>query len=406
MTAGIRDFLRLEAASGILLVIAAALAMGVENSAFKPLYDHMLGTRVEFRVGGFALSKPLLLWINDGLMAVFFFLVGLELKREFLRGELSTPTQIVLPAAGALGGMLVPAAIYAIINLNDPAALRGWAIPAATDIAFALGVLSLLGSRVPGALKVFLMTLAIIDDIGAILLIAVFYTSDLSSVSFGIAGAALLALALLNRAGVDAIPPYVLIGLVLWTAVLKSGVHATLAGVLLAFFIPLRATVAGRPSPLERLEHGLHPWVAFLILPLFAFANAGVSLPGLSFDSLTAPVPLGIATGLFIGKQLGIFACAWAVIVLGLTRLPEGVRWIQLYGVAVLCGIGFTMSLFISSLAFETGDPARAVDDRLGILAGSLLSAVCGYLILRCSLPRTTRSGAANVDTRRDGSGL
>jgi len=383
MLDAIKNFLRLESSSGVLLLVAAVLAMLVENSAAKPLYDALLGTPVEIRFGAFQIDKPLLLWVNDGLMALFFFLVGLELKREVLRGELSDPAKVTLPVLAAVGGMAAPAAIYAFINWGDAVAMKGWAIPSATDIAFAMGVLALLGDRVPNALKLFLLTLAIVDDMGAIVIIALFYTADLSLVSLSVAGAALVVLTVLNRRGVVSIVPYALVGLVMWAAVLKSGVHATLAGVIVALFIPLKKTDAEGTSPLEKLEHDLHPSVAFLVLPLFAFMNTGVSLDGLSWASLLAPVPLGIAAGLFFGNQFGVFGISWIAVKLGIGKLPAGTSWPQLYGVALLCGIGFTMSLFVSSLAFEQGGSAIAVDDRLGILVGSILSAVAGYLVLR-----------------------
>lgn len=382
------EFLRLEAASGILLLLAAVLAMLVENSAASPFYDALLGTPVEIRVGGFEIAKPLLLWINDGLMAIFFFLIGLEVKREILDGELSEPARVVLPVIAAIGGMAVPAAIYAAVNWGDAAAMKGWAIPSATDIAFALGVLALLGSRVPNTLKLFLMTLAIVDDLGAIVIIALFYTADLSVTSLLVAALALAVLFALNRFGVLALAPYLLVGLVLWTAVLKSGVHATLAGVLAALFIPYAREPGESHTQLEKLEHDLHPAVVFGILPLFAFANTGISFAGLTADSLLHPVPLGIAAGLFFGNQIGVFGLSWLAVKAGIARLPEGAGWLQLYGVAALCGIGFTMSLFISSLAFEQGGSVIAVDDRLGILAGSVASALLGYAILRLTAGR------------------
>ena len=322
MLDAIKDFLRLESASGILLLAAAVLAMVVENSPAQPYYGALLDTPVEIRIGAFEIAKPLLLWVNDGLMALFFFLVGLELKREVLRGELSDPARVTLPVLAAVGGMATPAAIYAFVNWGDPVAMKGWAIPSATDIAFAMGVLALLGDRVPNALKLFLLTLAIVDDMGAIVIIALFYTADLSLLSLGVAGVALLLLAILNRRGVVSLVPYALVGLVMWAAVLKSGVHATLAGVLVALFIPLRGADEEGESPLEKLEHDLHPSVAFLILPLFAFMNTGVSLDGLSWASLLAPVPLGIAAGLFLGNQLGVFGFSWLAVKLGLGRLP------------------------------------------------------------------------------------
>jgi NhaA family Na+:H+ antiporter len=393
MLEAIKDFLRLESASGILLLAAAVLAMVVENSPAQPYYGALLDTPVEIRIGAFEIAKPLLLWVNDGLMALFFFLVGLELKREVLRGELSDPARVTLPVLAAVGGMATPAAIYSFVNWGDPVAMKGWAIPSATDIAFAMGVLALLGNRVPSALKLFLLTLAIVDDMGAIVIIALFYTADLSVASLVVAGVALFVLALLNRRNVVSLVPYALVGVVMWAAVLKSGVHATLAGVLVALFIPLHREDTEGESPLEKLEHELHPTVAFLILPLFAFMNTGVSLDGLSWASLLAPVPLGIAAGLFLGNQLGVFGFSWLAVRLGLGRLPAGAGWAQLYGVALLCGIGFTMSLFISSLAFEQGGSAIAVDDRLGILVGSILSAVAGYLVLRFTTNSATTRG-------------
>jgi len=379
----IKDFLALESAGGILLAAAALVAMLLANSPLEAVYTGFLDTPVEVRAGAFEIAKPLLLWINDGLMAVFFFFVGLELKREALEGELSSPAQVILPALAAAGGMLVPAAIYAAINWGDPVTLHGWAIPAATDIAFALGVLSLLGNRVPTGLKIFLLTLAILDDVGAIVIIALFYTADLSGVSLGMAGVALAGLFALNRAGVKRAVPYVLVGLVLWASVLKSGVHATLAGVALAFFIPRKAA--------RMLEHDLHPPVAYAILPLFAFANAGVSLAGVSLASFLAPVPLGIAAGLVAGKTLGVFLVSFLAIRLGWAQMPAGADWASLFGIAVLCGIGFTMSLFIGGLAFEGTAGEYAVQMRLGILGGSLAAALGGYALLRAALPSSPR---------------
>ncbi len=379
----VQRFLRLETAGGFLLVGALVLAMLAVNTPFKPFYDLLINTPVEIRIGALHLAKPLLLWINDALMAVFFFLVGLELKREVLEGQLSSPSKIILPAIAAVAGIAVPAFVYTAFNYSDPVAMKGWAIPAATDIAFALGVLSLLGSRVPAALKLFLLAVAIIDDIGAIVIIAIFYSGDLSISMFVVAGAAMVVLAILNMRNVTSATPYVLIGIVLWVAILKSGIHATLAGILLAMFIPLRGSKTAKKSLLGRLEHDLHATVAFIILPVFAFANAGINLSGLKLSDLTAPVPLGIALGLIIGKQIGIFGAVVLSVKMGLARLPEKVNWLQMYGMSVLCGIGFTMSLFISSLAFEQGGIAYAMNDRLGIVVGSLISAVLGYLILR-----------------------
>lgn len=383
----IKDFLRLEASGGILLLLAAILAMIAENSVAKSLYDALLTMPVEVRLGDLQIAKPLLLWINDGLMAVFFFLIGLEVKREYLDGELSELSRVALPVIAAIGGMAIPAAIYSFVNWGDAVAMKGWAIPSATDIAFALGVLALLGSRVPASLKIFLMTLAIIDDLGAIVIIAIFYTSDLSVSSLVIALVAIMVMFIMNKKGVLAIAPYLLVGLVFWVAVLKSGVHATLAGVITALFIPYKCLPGEDDTQLERLEKDLHPSVVFVILPLFAFANTGVSFEGLTLDSLFSPVPLGIAAGLFFGNQIGVFGFSWVAIKAGIAKMPEGVNWTQLYGVSLLCGIGFTMSLFISSLAFEQGG-SSAVDDRLGILTGSILSGVFGYLVLRYSLSR------------------
>ena len=380
---GIKRFFRFEATGGVLLILATLLAMIVVNSPLQPYYDALLGTTLEIRIGEFELSKAILLWINDGLMALFFFHVGLELKREMLSGELSDPKAIILPVCAAIGGMVVPALVYSAINWGDAEAMKGWAIPAATDIAFALGILALLGNRVPASLKVFLMTLAIIDDLGAIIIIAVFYTSDLSPLSLWFAAATLLLLYVLNRHGVTAIPAYVLLGIVLWVSVLKSGVHAILAGVLVAMFIPYRTEPGQSNTQLERLEHDLHPAVAFAILPLFAFANTGISFDSVSFASFIHPVPAGIAMALFFGKQIGIVGSCWLAIQFGRAQLPENCRWIHIVGVAGLCGIGYTMSLFISSLAFQQGGSTIGVDDRLGILTGSLLSGLVGYLILR-----------------------
>jgi NhaA family Na+:H+ antiporter len=379
----ISNFLRLEASSGILLLLAAVLAMLVVNSPAKELYDALLETPVEIRIGGFQIAKSLLHWINDGMMAIFFFLIGLEVKREFLDGELSEPARVVLPIIAAIGGMAVPAIIYSIINWGNPAAMKGWAIPSATDIAFSLAVLALLGSRIPSTLKLFLMTLAIVDDLGAIIIIAIFYTSNLSVYSLLVALIAMLALYTLNRRGVLALTPYILIGIVLWTAVLKSGVHATLAGVITAFFIPFKKLPDAPRTQLERMEEDLHPAVVYGILPLFAFANTGISFEGMSLNSLLDPVPVGIAVALFLGNQIGVFGLSWLAIKSGISKLPQGVSWLQLYGVACLCGIGFTMSLFISSLAFEQTNSELVVDDRLGILIGSIASASLGYFVLR-----------------------
>jgi NhaA family Na+:H+ antiporter len=378
---GLREFLRLEASAGIVLGGATILALIASNSGLADLYDLFLELPVELRFGALHIGKPLLLWINDGLMAIFFLLVGLEIKRELLEGELSTTGQALLPALAAIGGMAVPALIYVMFNLGDSLALRGWAIPAATDIAFALGVLSLLGARVPVALKVFLLALAIFDDLGAILVIAVFYTANLSLTSLLLAAAVLVAMLVLNRLGVTRTAPYALLGIVLWVCVLKSGVHATLAGVVMAVAIPMRAG-DGR-SPLQELEHALHPWIAFMVVPLFGFANAGVSFSGMTADALANGVTLGIAAGLFIGKQVGVLATVFACVRLGIARLPEGVGWLGLYGAALLSGIGFTMSLFIGTLAWETAEYAAPL--RVGVLVGSLLSGLAGYAIVRAA---------------------
>lgn len=382
-TTPMQRFFQLEYASGLMLVVMALLAMILVNSPFKWLYDMLLDIPVEVRIGAFSIAKPLLLWINDGLMAIFFFLIGLELKREVLIGELSELSKVTLPIVAAVGGMAMPALIYAFINWGDPVAIRGWAIPSATDIAFALGVLSLLGDRVPKSLKLFLMTLAIADDFGAIIIIALFYTQDLTMTSLMIASVMIALLFILNRRGCMRIAPYMIVGFVLWASVLKSGVHATLAGVILAMFIPLTPREGGQESPLEELEGDLHAAVAFFILPLFAFANSGISLQGMSFSTLFDPIPLGIAMGLFLGNQSGIMLMSWLAVTTGIARLPAGVNWLQMYGVSILCGIGFTMSLFIGSLAFEQGAADYVIHDRLGILGGSILSAIVGYLVLR-----------------------
>lgn len=379
----IKEFLQLEAASGIMLFAAGVLAMIVANSSFDFIYHAFLDVPVAIQFGEFIIAKPLLLWINDGLMAIFFFLIGLELKREFLAGELSEPSRVALPVIAAVGGMIVPAGIYLFINWGDPVALKGWAIPSATDIAFALGVLALLGSRVPASLKVFLATLAIIDDMGAIVIIAIFYTAELSVLSLLIALVSIAVLYTFNRRGVISLAPYILVGIIFWAAVLKSGVHATLAGVITAFFIPFKVPEGETITQLEQLEHDLHPSVAYVILPLFAFANAGVSFEGIGLDSLIHPVPLGVAAGLFFGKQIGVMLFSWVTIRLGFAKLPTGGTWVHLYGISLLCGIGFTMSLFIGTLAFNQVGVENIVDERLGILLGSFLSGLLGYLFLK-----------------------
>jgi Na+:H+ antiporter, NhaA family len=395
---GAQAFFQHEAAGGIVLMVAAAAALILDNSPFSWLYGRLLSTPVVIQIGTLGIDKPLLLWINDGLMAIFFFLIGLEIKREIIEGRLSTLHTASLPFIAAIGGMLVPALIYIGLNLGDPAALRGWAIPAATDIAFALGVLALLGSRVPVALKIFLLALAIIDDLGAIVIIALFYTSELSLSVLAIAAIGISLLAYLNYRGVQRTAPYLIAGVVIWVFVLKSGVHATLAGVIVALFIPLNSSDkpgqdAERKSPLKRIEHGLAPWVMFGVMPIFAFANAGVSLSGLSIGDLFEGIPLGIAAGLFIGKQLGIMSFVWIAVRSGISIMPAGVTWLQIYGVSVLAGIGFTMSLFIGTLAFS--EPGHAGAVRIGVLAGSTASALLGYFILRYTLIRATSESAS-----------
>lgn len=380
-----KRFLKLESASGIILILAALLAIGLANSALAQHYQSFLNTEVQVRIAALDINKPLLLWINDGFMAIFFLLVGLEVKREMLEGALSSRVQATFPAIAAVGGMLAPALIYSFFNYGEEATRAGWAIPAATDIAFALGVMALLGKRVPTSLKVFLLALAIMDDLGVIIIIALFYTQQLSLTALAIGVVATLALLWMNRRGEDRIGLYMLVGLVLWVAVLKSGVHATLAGVIVGFMIPLNGKRYA--SPLKHLEHVLHPWSAFLILPLFAFANAGVSLEGIYFSALLNPLPMGIILGLFVGKPLGIFTISWLAVKSGIAQLPQGVNFRQIFAVSILCGIGFTMSMFIASLAFEHGGLDYGSYSRLGILAGSTLAAVIGYIALRISLP-------------------
>ncbi|MBV7257928.1 Na+/H+ antiporter NhaA [Pacificimonas sp. WHA3] len=385
-----RDFLQKESSGGLLLFAAAALAIILANSGLAAFYTALWEQPAQVRVGALNIDKPLLLWVNDGLMALFFFLIGLEVKREILVGELSSLDKAGLPIVAAIGGMAIPALTFLFINQGSPENMSGWAIPAATDIAFALGILALLGNRVPAALKVLLLAIAIIDDIGAIAIIALFYTDQLSVLSLGLAGAGLAILVILNRRGVTAITPYALIGLIIWVCVLKSGVHATLAGVAVALAIPLTGK-AGH-SPLKTLEHSLHPWIAFAVLPIFAFANAGVSLSGIGFADLLAPLPLGIAAGLFIGKQIGVFGFAWVAVKTGIAKLPASLSWRQIYGLSCITGVGFTMSLFIGTLAFDS--PAQIDAVKLGVLTGSLLSGLVGVLILMMS----GRRSAATLD--------
>lgn len=394
--AALKNFLRLESSAGVLLVMATIAALLVSNSPLSGLYERLLNVPLVIALGDLSVDKPLLLWINDGLMALFFFLIGLEVKREILEGQLSSRDQLVLPALGAFGGFVVPAGIYAAFNWGNLQTIDGWAIPAATDIAFALGVLMLLGSRVPIGLKMFLTSIAIFDDIAAIVVIAIFYTQDLSLFALVAGLVGIGCLIVINRMGVTRNATYVVIGTVVWLCVLKSGVHATLAGFAVACTIPLR-TEGGSDSPLRHLEHSLHPWVAYLILPLFAFANAGVSFAGISTDTLLGPVSIGIAAGLFLGKQLGVFGVVWLAVKLKFASLPTGSNWLSIYGVALLTGIGFTMSLFIGSLAFERGAFDQLVATRVGVLAGSILSATAGYLLLRRALEtnsKTAPSGA------------
>ena len=384
----LQNFVALESAGGLVLMVAAVLALVVANSPLSSAYEALLDVPVQVRVGALDIAKPLILWINDGLMAVFFLLVGMELKREVVEGHLSSLRQASLPAFAALGGMLAPAAIYLALNRGDAAARSGWAIPMATDIAFALGVVALLGSRVPASLKALLLSIAIFDDLGAIVVIAAFYTEKLSVASLVVAAIVILGLAALNRSGVMRPGAYLVLGVPLWVAMLKSGVHATLAGVVVALCIPLRGREgAGEASssPLRHLEHALHPWVAFGVLPIFAFANAGVPLAGLSPSDALHPVPLGIMAGLFLGKPVGILLLCFVAVRLRLAVLPDGVGWGPVAATGLLCGIGFTMSLFIASLAFEQGGAGPQGLDRLGILVGSLASGVGGYLALRAA---------------------
>lgn len=380
MTDMIRDFFKLESAGGIILVIAAVVAMTIANSPLNDVYQGVLHSYVM----GMSVSH----WINDGLMAVFFLLIGLEVKRELLEGALKSRETAIFPAIAAVGGMLAPALIYVLFNAGDPEAIQGWAIPAATDIAFALGIMALLGKRVPVSLKVFLLALAIIDDLGVVVIIALFYTSDLSTMALVVGFIMTAVLFVMNAKHVTKISLYTVVGLILWVAVLKSGVHATLAGVVIGFAIPLKGK-AGEHSPLKHMEHALHPYVAFAILPLFAFANAGISLDGVSMSGLASTLPLGVALGLLVGKPLGIFSFSVAAVKLGVAKLPEGINFKHIFAVSILCGIGFTMSIFISSLAFGSAHADYDTYARLGILMGSTTAAILGYVLLRMSLPKT-----------------
>ncbi|MBD1577314.1 Na+/H+ antiporter NhaA [Vibrio sp. S11_S32] len=384
MSDSILNFFKKESASGIILVIAAAIAMLVANSSLNEMYQHALHIDI------FGMSSSH--WINDGLMAVFFLLIGLEVKRELLIGALKSKETALFPAIAAVGGMLAPALVYLAFNGSDPVAASGWAIPAATDIAFALGIMALLGSRVPVSLKVFLLALAIIDDLGVVVIIALFYSSDLSTLALLVGFISTAILFVMNIKNVTQIRWYLLVGFILWVSVLQSGVHATLAGVVIGFAIPLQGKKqAGKEdgrSPLKHLEHALHPYVSFLILPLFAFANAGISLKGVSLSGLTDMLPLGIALGLLIGKPLGVFSFSWISVKLGFAKLPEGINFKHIFAVSVLCGIGFTMSIFISSLAFTNVDASFDTYSRLGILIGSTTAAILGYALLHCFLPK------------------
>lgn len=383
MSGSMLGFFKKESASGIILVVAAVLAMLVANSSFNDVYQASL----HIDILGMSSSH----WINDGLMAVFFLLIGLEVKRELLEGALKSKETALFPAIAAIGGMLVPALVYLAFNGNDPVAVSGWAIPAATDIAFALGIMALLGSRVPVSLKVFLLALAIIDDLGVVVIIALFYSNDLSTLALLIGFISTVILFVMNMRNVTQIRWYLLVGFILWVSVLQSGVHATLAGVVIGFAIPLKSKDKGR-SPLKHLEHALHPYVYFFILPLFAFANAGISLQGVSLSGLTSMLPLGIALGLLVGKPLGVFSFSWISVKLGFAKLPEGVNFKHIFAVSVLCGIGFTMSIFISSLAFTNVEAAFDTYSRLGILIGSTTAAVLGYILLHVFLPKEAPS--------------
>ncbi|CAK8717111.1 sodium/proton antiporter, NhaA family [Candidatus Electrothrix aarhusensis] len=382
-------FLQREASGGILLMLAATLAVIFANApATHKLYEeifhlHCLAWIPGIKAIGLDLSCHEV--INDAFMAVFFFLVGLELKREILEGELSDPRNIMLPVVGAIGGMLLPAIIYVLLNIGDAQAMRGWAVPTATDIAFALGVLTLLGSRIPNSLKIFLTSLAIFDDLGAVLIIAFFYTSKIAFLPLAAVLGCVMILSAMNKVNVVKKTPYILVGIVMWYATLQSGVHATIAGVLLAMFIPL---FKDNPdvSPLKKLERTLHPWIVYAILPLFAFANSGINLHGIGLEQLLHPVPAGIALGLFLGKQLGVFGLSFLAVKFKIAQLPSGINFKNLYGVSILCGIGFTMSLFVGGLAFHKDGMHVAFDERLGIILGSLISGVVGYLVLRLTI--------------------
>jgi len=389
----IRKFVRLESSGGIVLMVAVVLAMLVKNSPLSELYIQFLNINGTAQIGALKLEKPLFLWVNDAWMAIFFFLVGMELKREILYGYLSDKSQLRLPLAAAVGGMVMPALIYLYFNHNNAIAAHGWAIPTATDIAFALGVLSLLSDRIPVSLKVFLMTVAVIDDLGAIIVIAFFYTSQLSTTSMLAGLIFVIGLILLNRFKVNHLTAYVLVGIGLWVCVLKSGVHATLAGVIIGLMIPGRNSTDDTHSLLEHTIHKLHPWVAFAILPMFAFVNAGIAFDGMNFQRLMEPVPFGIFMGLAVGKPVGVMLFSGLVIMCGLAKLPPNMNWTHLFGVSLLCGIGFTMSIFVGSLAFQEADIGYARIDRLAIILASLLASVAGFIVLRLSCPKATVVG-------------
>lgn len=383
MLTPIKAFIKLESAGGILLIIAAVLAMAIANSPWQESYEHFLHLPM--------FNSTLAHWINDGLMAIFFLVIGLEVKKELIEGSLAGRDKALFPLIAAIGGMVIPALIYLAFNMQEPINRQGWAIPAATDIAFALGIMALLGNRVPLSLKAFLMALAIIDDLGAIIIIAFFYTQELSFIALGGALVATLVLAFLNNRNVASLPVYLVVGAVLWFCLLKSGVHATLAGVITGFFVPLRLPNSDK-HPLDHLMHLLHPWVTFAILPVFAFANAGISLEGISFSSLLSPIPLGIGLGLLLGKPIGIFIFSWLGILVGWVKLPEELSLGHIFAVSILCGIGFTMSIFIASLAFVNESANYMLYSRLGILTGSTLAAVIGYFVLKASLGKNKQS--------------
>lgn len=383
-----KRFIQTDASSGIILVVAATIAMLLANSPMSATYNSFLEFPVAIKLGSFEISKPLILWINDGLMALFFFVVGLEIRRELFYGQLSKPSQIVLPFIAAVAGIAIPALIYVAFNSGDAIAMNGWAIPSATDIAFALGIFFLFGKHLPPSLKLFLLSVAIIDDIGAVMIIALFYSQDLATNSLLIAGFGLTLLFVFNRLQLENKTPFVLVSIIVWAAVLKSGVHATLAGFAVAWFIPIAKEKSKSMS--YSIEHGLHPWIAFFVLPLFAFGNAGVSLIGVELSELFTPISIGIIGGLFVGKQLGIFAACYLAIKLKLCKLPKDATWQQLYGVCLLCGVGFTMSLFIGSLAFEEQGLAYLTQVKVGVLVGSLLSAVAGAWLLTRSANKIT----------------